>query len=395
MRRKDKAFWLRSAERGMMLLSLVSLLIVVSISVAIAQTDLQSISSSKMSYTVHYPKTGWAAKLDFYQENFPEYVVVERALLWNEFGAEIGIDVWKDASGVDISQWIDNHSSIFVFTSQELEKTAASVEKLPALRYTVSSENCEAYASKETYFKKGDYVFRVSYLEIDKGVSTETYQQIVDTFEFTVTSQTAQFSLSGTTTIIPKVSGDNTCGGQTHCASCCSKANSLAICCSNSKLGTNHGNCVWWAWQQACRVWGDGVPQAGNGGTWAKAMKSYGYPVSSTPAPNTIACWSGYTQYGHVAWVKEVRGDKVLVSEMGCNSWFGVRDHEYLISKFNEGYIYPKGQIPDGACACNGSDPVLNCTIASGQTLNCTGRNSITLKEGFHAQQGSAVTLKP
>ena len=47
------------------------------------------------------------------------------------------------------------------------------------------------------------------------------------------------------------------------------------------------------------------------------------------------------------------------------------------------------------ACSCTGDNPVLNCTVTAGQTLNCTGHNSITLKDGFHAEQGSAVTLKP
>lgn len=70
------------------------------------------------------------------------------------------------------------------------------------------------------------------------------------------------------------------------------------------------------------------------------------------------------------------------------------RNGNEVTQPFNTLYYSTQGQ-QNSACACNGTDPVLNCTIANGQSLNCTGRNSITLKDGFHAEQGSAVTLKP
>lgn len=46
---------------------------------------------------------------------------------------------------------------------------------------------------------------------------------------------------------------------------------------------------------------------------------------------------------------------------------------------------------PSG-CSCSN---IMNCQIPSGKNLNCSGYGSITLVPGFHAQQGSSVTLQP
>ena len=46
----------------------------------------------------------------------------------------------------------------------------------------------------------------------------------------------------------------------------------------------------------------------------------------------------------------------------------------------------------ESGCSCTGANPVLECTIATGETYSCKA-NTITLKTGFHAQAGSAVTL--
>ena len=348
------------------------------LAVSYAEANWQKISSNTMQYTAHYPQEGWGAKIDYQQQDVPEYVIIERALFWNKLGAEIAIDVWEDRSNMTISQWIDAHESIFTFKSDELQKGIVTVERIDALHYQISVESCEAYASQETYFKQGNHVFRISYLEVDQGASNDVYQHLIDTFEFGVPLQmTLQLSKAGKIDILPSVDGHNDCGGQQHCSSCCGATNSLAICCSyKNGQGYHSGNCVWWAWQQSCRIWKDAVPHAGNGKTWARSMRAHGYHVSSTPAPNTIACWDRGTKYGHVAWVKEVRGNKVLVSEMACSSWYGVRDHEYPISYFDEGFIYPKGQVP-GVCG----KPDVTLTSYSGS--DCPAGRTLTLKAGF------------
>ncbi|GAK48860.1 N-acetylmuramoyl-L-alanine amidase Sle1 [Candidatus Moduliflexus flocculans] len=168
-------------------------------------------------------------------------------------------------------------------------------------------------------------------------------------------------------------------------------------CCSNG------GNCTWWAWRQAQYVWGINLPwfpgDSGNARNWATSAQNAGYMVLSTPAINTIAVsTTGATGYGHVAWVTKINTNGTIeVSEMNCDYGSGgFKLTTYYTSYFNGGFIYSSSSSYPSTCNCNGSDPVLTCRIASGQTYTCGGgKNSITLKDGFHAEQGSTVTLKP
>jgi surface antigen len=309
-----------------------------------AQVDMQGIASDTLGYTVYYPEKGWAAKLAYHQEGFPEHVIVERSLFWNSDSAYISVDVWVSDSDMTLSEWIKTYQSIFVFQFDELQDTTASVEQVKALRYSYQDRIGEIPNFQEVYFKYHDKIVRLSYVELDQGASNTVYQTMIDSFEFTVVSpDIPKLSPEGTSNIgMIKTRGDNDCGGETHCSTCCGASNSLAICCSN--IGYHNGNCVWWAWQQACRVWGDALPFAGNARDWADVLGGqHGYTVSSTPAPNTIGCWDYADGRQHVAWVLEVIGSQVRVSDMSCSYWVGVQEHTYSISDFNEGFIYPKG----------------------------------------------------
>ncbi len=128
----------------------------------------------------------------------------------------------------------------------------------------------------------------------------------------------------------------NTCGG-------ISSPDNPFTCCANG------GNCTWWAWYMANSKWNVDFPSRRNAMHWADDARMSGYPVSSTPAVDTIAVNTTQTvdgiRYGHVAWVEEVSGDQVRVSEMNCcdNCGYGPDYNKWRpINYFDGGFIYPK-----------------------------------------------------
>lgn len=157
------------------------------------------------------------------------------------------------------------------------------------------------------------------------------------------------------------------CGDQTD--DCyCGMSNPYPCCdnnCDGDCTDVCDGNCCWWAWDQACCHWGVGLPGWGDAKNWASKAQQSVYPVSSTPAVNTIAC--RVSGLGHVAWVTGVSGDKstVTVTEMNCwNPNGGPCDqcsgeastyctdigHSYRIctrssSWFDGEYIYPRDNV--------------------------------------------------
>ena len=66
-------------------------------------------------------------------------------------------------------------------------------------------------------------------------------------------------------------------------------------------------------------------------------------------------------------------------------------------SAYNTPFCSSNVRVDNGGgtcCNCSGNNPVLNCTIRSGETCECRA-TTITLAPGFHAEQGSTVTLRP
>ena len=147
----------------------------------------------------------------------------------------------------------------------------------------------------------------------------------VDTSDLLSSGETTSESVADNISVV-------SCGGQY------SSGNPYP-CCGNG------GNCTWWTWKQARDVWGVSLPGWGNANTWASYARSAGYPVSSTPAVNTIGVsLSGATGLGHVVWITKVNSNgTVQVSEMNCN-WGsgGVKYTTYYTSYFSGGFIYNK-----------------------------------------------------
>ena len=145
------------------------------------------------------------------------------------------------------------------------------------------------------------------------------------------------------------------CGSEGACRNC--DEDNPCLCCDNNYCDSPDpdwhdgcdGNCVWWAWDRACCLWGVGLDFHPGGGAWAKSARDYGYRVSDTPEVGTIA---DGRSLGHVAWVVGVSDDKtsITVSEMTCgvycndcsnpaNPSKSVKTKPYDANVFE--YIYP------------------------------------------------------
>ena len=59
--------------------------------------------------------------------------------------------------------------------------------------------------------------------------------------------------------------------------------------------------------------WYGGV-RWGNANNWGNAARNLGITVDNNPAIGAIAWWST-GKYGHVAWVSEVKGDRIVIEE--------------------------------------------------------------------------------
>lgn len=76
--------------------------------------------------------------------------------------------------------------------------------------------------------------------------------------------------------------------------------------------------CTWYACGRAWEVLGVDIDKRwGNANKWAESAASEGYTVDYIPAKNTIAVWPANDRYtaGHVAFVENVEGDIMTISE--------------------------------------------------------------------------------
>lgn len=86
----------------------------------------------------------------------------------------------------------------------------------------------------------------------------------------------------------------------------------------------SNGGCVRWVKDRAQAVYGMNLGSIGNGSQVFNNLKARGYATGWEPRPNSIACWlynsstdADWRKLGHVAWVENVSGSTVYVSEGG------------------------------------------------------------------------------
>lgn len=81
------------------------------------------------------------------------------------------------------------------------------------------------------------------------------------------------------------------------------------------------------------------IPWGGNAGEWLNNAKAEGYETSSAPKAGAILV-TNESSTGHVAIVEEIKGDKMVVSEMNYAGWGKVTKREIpLDSSRIKGYI--------------------------------------------------------
>ena len=105
------------------------------------------------------------------------------------------------------------------------------------------------------------------------------------------------------------------------------------------------GQCTWYVWGRAKQKLDISLPGWNDAGTWADSARNAGYIIDYNPTPDSIAVWpcsnyyvSGYWYgYGHVAYVEEVNGDQMAISE---GNWAGQNYSEKWISTTDaRGYV--------------------------------------------------------
>lgn len=171
------------------------------------------------------------------------------------------------------------------------------------------------------------------------------------------------------------------CGGVQDTCNC--SANNFCICCTNGTYGTDHGNCVWYAWHRACCEWGVGLQWCTNAETWDTGAQNNGYTLLTTPCEDTIFiceistshCNSG--GYGHVGWVNAVYPDgSIDVEEQGCYSWYGVQSRNFNAAAASPTmhYIYAPGVTSCQQCACSpGAVETNGCGNCGTESRTCGG----------------------
>ncbi|MFH1438754.1 MAG: CHAP domain-containing protein, partial [Pseudomonadota bacterium] len=84
------------------------------------------------------------------------------------------------------------------------------------------------------------------------------------------------------------------CGGEVNNCEC--GRSNFCICCEC-------GNCVWWAWHEACCNWGRALPWCTNATDWDDRARANGYPMGNSPRDGCVfvcAAGAGCSDWGHV-----------------------------------------------------------------------------------------------
>ena len=112
---------------------------------------------------------------------------------------------------------------------------------------------------------------------------------------------------------------------------------------TNNFYGQSHnfpfGQCTWWVAQKRA------IPAWGNANSWLTNAKAEGYSVCQgrycVPRAGAVISLLGDRTYGHVGYVEQVKGDKVIFSEMNYIGW-GKMDYRTLRVGSPQiiGYIY-------------------------------------------------------
>lgn len=95
-----------------------------------------------------------------------------------------------------------------------------------------------------------------------------------------------------------------------------------------------YGWCTWYVAQKRC------VPWSGDAKMWLTNAQAYGYSTGKEPAVGSIMVTTE-SRWGHVAYVEEINGDLITISEMNKYGW-GISNKRTLHrnDRIIRGYIY-------------------------------------------------------
>lgn len=81
----------------------------------------------------------------------------------------------------------------------------------------------------------------------------------------------------------------------------------------------------------------------GNAKNWLANAKAAGYETGSAPHPGSVVVTSENKRYGHVAYVKQVTEDSIVIEEMNFAGWNKISTRTLSLNNpVIRGYIYPK-----------------------------------------------------
>jgi surface antigen len=112
---------------------------------------------------------------------------------------------------------------------------------------------------------------------------------------------------------------------------------------TNNFYGMSHnypyGQCTWWVAQKRA------IPRWGNAKDWLQNAAATGYATCRgrycVPQVGAVISLVGDPIYGHVAYVEQVKGDKVIFSEMNYIGWGRINYRTLRVgSPLIRGYIY-------------------------------------------------------
>jgi hypothetical protein len=144
--------------------------------------------------------------------------------------------------------------------------------------------------------------------------------------------------------------------------------------------GTN-GNCTWWAWRAACCHWKYAMPSPWQHAKyWAGNYATHpDFKVVNNATKNCVAC-DVNGEYGHVAFVEDVNGGQMKISEMACWGFYGLKVSWKSIPSGFDKFICLKSQMGPycGDGKCNGGE---NCKSCQKDCGKCCGNGKCDFGE--------------
>jgi surface antigen len=95
------------------------------------------------------------------------------------------------------------------------------------------------------------------------------------------------------------------------------------------------GNCTWWVYERSKDAIGVYPLITGDAKDMGNNARNRGWTVTATPRARSImvrqpGVGGASGSYGHVMWVKQVSGNRVLISDMNWSGLYSVRDNVWL-----------------------------------------------------------------